>query len=364
MESVSRCAGDPFFLWKLLPDPRRPELPYHGGLSLRIRGHTPPAPFGPGYYKGPECQECPPQPIREVTQSEWCLQHPPADTRPPADLTVHNLRVVDELACEDGRGPQVFRCHLDQDESTFYVARIYHALYYSYADRSFGTAVDKAGVDGLFAPKYYGSWIFDLTLTDLQTTRPVRMTLMEWIPGSSLQSLVDTDRVYRVAPDQRRNILAIAMEVESKIAFHGVRHDDFAPRNTILVPCKGDLDDAPRVLLVDFNNSIALGRPNSKYKRPEVTLPLSLMYLYWPAFPNDFHLWAPEPHRSRRAAFKGWLKCRWENSTEFTLRPKWWHLDRLDSHEPVEMVHPLPDVKPAPFSGLLGLENESTPSQR
>lgn len=365
--SVGRFDGDVHGLWKPLPDPRRPEFPYLAGLDLRIRHHTPPPPFGiTGYYKGPERQQSPPQPIREATQSEWCLQHPPADTPAHPDATVHSLRVIDQVACKDGRGAQVVRCCLDQDEARVYVAKIFDPLYYSYADQGFGSAVDvtwladqqysreaaayedlqAAGVDGLLAPKYYGSWTFDMPLLGSPVAmRAVRMVLMEWLQGVSMYSLIESNQVTRIPPQQRLNILAAAMEVECKVFFHGVRHGDFAPRNIMLVGSNMDTQ-VPRVFLVDFNNAACIGRPNCKWKKPDTTLPVNPRYRYWATCPNQFLPWVPQPHRSRRSVFKGWLKTQWEHSKDFAVPSEWLHFRDYD--EPVEMVPPLPDdTRPA-----------------
>ncbi|KND87795.1 hypothetical protein TOPH_07625 [Tolypocladium ophioglossoides CBS 100239] len=368
MNCGGRFAGDPFGLWKPLPDPRRPDLPYHSGLDLCIRRHIPPPPFGStGYYKGEERQESLPQPIRAVTQSEWCLQHPPADTPPHPDATVHNLRVIDQVACEDGRGAQVLRCCLDQDEARVYVAKIFDPLYYSYADRGFGTAVDvtwladqqysreaagyedleKAGVDGVLVPKYYGSWTFDMPLLGSPVVmRPVRMVLMEWLQGVSMSSLIESNQVSRTPPVQRLNILAAAMEVECKIFFHGVRHGDFAPRNIMLVGSYMEAQ-APRVFLVDLNNSSCLTRPRCRWKGIGATRPISPRYRFWRACDNEFLAWVPEPHRSRRQVFTGWLKVHWEHSKEFADRAELPYRFK-DFDSPVEIVQPLPDTEPDP----------------
>ncbi|GAO19197.1 hypothetical protein UVI_02063670 [Ustilaginoidea virens] len=75
-----------------------------------------------------------------------------------------------------------------------------------------------------------------MPLKQSQDVRPVRMVLMEWISGFSMQSLIDRQKVRHFSPEERLCILAKAMEVECYINFHGVRHGDFAPRNIMLEP--------------------------------------------------------------------------------------------------------------------------------
>ena len=209
MTSGGHLLDDEFVRWKPLPDPCRPDFPYHRGLNLSIRPHRPPPPFGiTGYCKGPERQESPPAALRLSTHSDWCLQHPPADTSTDSNSSGHQLHVIDEIACEDGRGPQLIRCHLDENDDQIYAAKIFDPLCYSYypPDGDFGDPTDvtwladqdysrecaayedlsKAGVDGILVPKYYGSWTFNMALLHPQHVRPVRMILVEWIPGCNL----------------------------------------------------------------------------------------------------------------------------------------------------------------------------------
>ncbi|KAH6974732.1 hypothetical protein EDB80DRAFT_659097 [Ilyonectria destructans] len=357
-----RLDGDPYGLWKPPPDPRRPKFPYRHGLDLSIRRHIPPPPYGFGYVKGTERQQSPSPPIREVTQSEWCVRHPPADSPyPHPDPTLHSLRVLDEIACKDGRGSQIVRCCLDDYESQVYVAKIYDALYYSFTYS--GTPVDvtwradmdyrceaasyedlqKAEVDGLLVPKYYGSWTFDVPLFGSDIVRPVRMVLMEWIQGITMYSLVEEGQTTRIPPQQRLNILAGAMEVYCKLIFHGVNHRDFAPRNIVLVGSNIEAH-LPRVLLIDLNRSVATNRPNSTFPRIITERPDNPITYLFGTCNNEFLSWVPQPHRSKPSVFKGWLKTTWENSEEFEA-PVGRNLRRLQTDE-IEICPPLPDAEP------------------
>ncbi|KAH7013882.1 hypothetical protein EDB80DRAFT_711002 [Ilyonectria destructans] len=355
-----RLDGDPYGLWKPPPDPRRPQLPYRRGLDLSIRRHSPPPP------------------IREVTQSEWCVLYPPADSSSPhPDPTLHKLRILDELVCKDGRGSQIVRCCLDDDESQVYVAKIYDALYYSFTYSS--TPVDvtwradmdyrceaaayedlqKAEVDGVLVPKYYGSWTFDVPLFGSDIVRPVRMVLMEWIQGVTMYSLVEEGQATRIPPQQRLNILAGAMDVYCKLSFHGVNHRDFAPRNIVLVGSNIE-NDLPRILLIDLNRTVATNRPNSISPSFITERPPNPITCLWGTCDNEFLSWVPQPHRSKPSVFKGWMKTTWENSKEFDA-PIGWNLRRLQADE-IEICPPLPDAEPEDPSAhwrRLRLEHEA-----
>lgn len=355
---VGRWDGDPYRLWEPPWDLRRPELPYRRGLNLSIRRHIPPPPCGKGYVEGLERQQSPPQPIREVTQSEWCLQHPPADTTPHPDTTSHDLHILDQIACGDKRGSQVVRCRLDQEDQV-YVAKIYDPLYYSYTNC--GTPVDvtwladldycreaaayedlkEAAVDGLLVPEYHGSWTFDMALLDSKT-RPVRMILIGWIQGIDMFEIIKKEQVTRIPPQRRLDILARAMEAQAKIAFHGVKQADFSPRNIMIVgPFETQM---PQVFIIDMNRSILTSRPNSKYPRYDTSRPISPHILHWGGCDNEFLSWVPEPHRSRRKAFNGWLKTTWENSDEFEIVEEIKLLRRVDDR--IEVTPPWPDFEP------------------
>ncbi|KAK2598050.1 hypothetical protein QQS21_005827 [Conoideocrella luteorostrata] len=215
------------------------------------------------------------------------------------------------------------------------VAKIYDPLREAAAYEELGAAA----VDGLLVPKYHGSWSFNLALPCSQGPRPVRMILMEWVSGSSLQSLINSQQqLKRFSPQQRLLILARAMEVECRVSFCGVRHGDFAPRDILLE----DAEMNPRALLVDFDHSAVFSRRGCRYKRQNTTRPISPRYRYCGPCPNELLRWVPEPHRSRPACFKGWLKNQLEHSSEFAYR-KEGNIKLLDYDEPVEIVQPHPD---------------------
>ncbi|KAF7557076.1 hypothetical protein G7Z17_g891 [Cylindrodendrum hubeiense] len=358
-----RLEGDPYGLWVPPPDPRRPEFPYHAGLTLTIQRHNPPPPYGPKYHDGSARKRSHTPPMREVTQSEWCLQHPPEESPSPhPDTTSHSLRVLDEIACKDGRGAQVVRCCLDQDESQVYVAKIYDAFYYDFtyysapvdvtwvADMDYRCEaavyedLQQAQVDGLLAPKYYGSWTSDVVaLIGSDDLRPVRIVLMEWIQGISMFSIIDKNQVATIPPQHRLDIFAATMELYSRLRFHGVSHQDLSPRNVMLIG--SDISSQmPRVILIDFNRSVVTTRPNSKIPNFDKALPINPITYLWLSYDLEFHQWIPEPHRSRDQVWKGWLKMTWGDSKEF--EPVSGRNRQFYETDEIEISPPLPDVEP------------------
>ncbi|KAI8675357.1 EKC/KEOPS complex subunit BUD32 [Fusarium keratoplasticum] len=378
--------------WVPPPDPRRPDFPYHNGLTLTIRPHVPPPPFGlTGYTRGLERQEAPREEVAKFPQSEWCLRNPVAETAPHPDVTEEQmLKIVGCIACKDGRGAQVVRCQVGHDLSNVYVAKIYDPLYYSFSDPDFGTPIDvtyradqdysretaafedlKAdGADGRFSPKYYGSWTFDMPLTGTPPVlRPVRLVLMEYIKGTDLWTIMERDGealgFHTVPPEQRLEIFAKAAEAETNLKFHGVIHRDFSPRNVMIadpVTSEGVDSHTPRVILIDFNNSTCANRPNYIYKEFWETppIPVSPRYNWWGGCPNEFSQWVPEPHRSQDAVFNGWLVTRWPDPSSgylllpFTL-PR--HVRRAGL---IEYALPVPDTEPV-FAQVYSRQYELPP---
>lgn len=75
-------------------------------------------------------------------------------------------------------------------------------------------------------------------LGEPESSRSVRMILLEWIRGVSMQALIDNGEFQSIAPQRRLDILAKAIEAETRLTLYGVRHLDLTRRNIILV----DLD--------------------------------------------------------------------------------------------------------------------------
>ncbi|KAH7159542.1 kinase-like domain-containing protein [Dactylonectria estremocensis] len=337
------------------PDPQRPGFPYRSGLKLTIRRHSPPPPYGVQYVKGLERKRVRMPRKLKVTQSEWCLQHPPEESHSPhPDTTTHTLRVLGEIACEDGRGAQVVRCCLDNDKSSVYAAKIYDARHYRWpndvtweADEDYRREaaayedMQQLGLDGEIAPKYFGSWTTNVVAwAGSDVLRPVRIVLMEFLEGSSMLSLLVNKQVTTIPPQQRLDILGAAIVAANQLHFHHIWHRDFSPRNIMLVrshPNRG----MPRVVLIDFNCSTVATRPNSKYPAFQRRLPANPINAWWTSFDDEFYHWIPEPHRSRVSVWKGWLRATWGSSNEFES-PREEILEEFENGV-TEFLPPLPD---------------------
>ncbi|KAH7320612.1 hypothetical protein B0I35DRAFT_427465 [Stachybotrys elegans] len=347
-------------------DPRKPAFPYNSGLNLTIRRHIPPQPFGAcGYERDARPRNLiKSKEIQGLTHSEFCLRYPPTETRPHPDTSTRTIRIIDQLACRDGRGVQVVRCSLEGG-NRIYVAKIYDPLYYTFgcegwakrsdvtllADEDYSREASgyeelrKAGVDGSLVPTYYGSWTFEASLLNTRITRQVRLILVEFIKGESLMSLyrssLPSSAPKRLNSEQRLRILARAMEVYSKVHFCQVSHGDFAPRNAVL---RGPDLENPDIVLIDLNSCTVHTRPKSVYRPVEARRPLNPAYLFWSELPEGFEYWFPEPHFSKPAVYKGWLRSqsRWYDPAKFE-QPTKENRESENFDEPVEYSDPISD---------------------
>lgn len=364
--------------WMPLEDPDKPDLPYLPGLQLIIRRHVPLPPFGLHYTEeAPARSEDNLWERSQTKLTDWALRNPPSNTSPPhPDASMHGLEVLEAIACKDGRGAQLVRCHLDENPNSICVAKIYDPFYYSYlspysgpldvtwkADYDFSheaaayEVLSDEKVDGQLVPKYYGSWTFDLPVpVELRTTsgstsptRPVRMILMESVPGVSIDTLLEDERKYKSIPVALRlAILAKAMETVCRLEHHGVRHNDFAPRNVIV--SHTDMDSwetqLPAVRLIDFGVAHVTRSPYYKpnqYLTPP--LPPNPRYRFYGNSMLDFGKWLPDRLKNMWA-INGWLRSMWRENEDGFENPPPIEKELYDDIKYIKEYVPIEDESP------------------
>lgn len=192
-----------------------------------------------------------------------------------------------------------------------------------------------ANADGQLVPTYFGSWTFDLPVSEVlrsassttSTTRPVRMILLAWVPnGVSLDTLAEDEATTKsVPPALRLEVAAKAMEIFCRLESHGVRHNDFAARNVIVSPASPaawSLSCLPSVLMIDFNIADITTSPYYKpdqYATPP--LPLNPRYRFFGNALLTFgKWWAPRRYQEMKA-INGWLRTRWREEEEGFCNP-------------------------------------------
>jgi hypothetical protein len=141
--------------------------------------------------------------------------------------------------------------------------------------------------------------------------RKIRMILMDYIPDSSMYSLLTTDQVDKFSPETRLDILAQAMEKYCWLAFFGVFQNDFAPRNIMV-------SREERVTLIDLSQAYVIAPPY--WDPPERKRPRSPIDVFHGVCDSEFDCWVPEGYQSK-AVFRQWMETRWGRSEAFDPYP-------------------------------------------
>lgn len=102
---------------------------------------------------------------------------------------------------------------------------------------------------GTVIPNYFGSYTLKWPV-DSNTTRSVRLILIELVSGTSMQQLspVDFSQLSRI-------IMKAVIDAETLLYTHNVRHRDIHPRN-VLVLSGFEASDARRITIIDFGKSM------------------------------------------------------------------------------------------------------------
>ncbi|VUC22430.1 unnamed protein product [Clonostachys rosea] len=193
---------------------------YRKGATLLIEQHIPPPPFGGGYDdKSLPRKEAYFEEGETLTQLQWCTQHPPLETEPPADARRHTMEILDVVAGGTQKPAQLVKCQLDGGKEVF-MAKIYDPLFHRgysvdttfWADSAYSKeaavyeGIKRRGDDGRLSPKYHGSWTSNLPVDDASVparTRPVRMILMEYIEAPNFAAILKEKR-QTLLTDQER----------------------------------------------------------------------------------------------------------------------------------------------------------------
>lgn len=364
------------FHWHPPEDPDKPMLPYLPGFSIQICRHTPP----PAHATAQEFDELGHQDrqvpegdyLDSVPQSEAVALYPPVEGILPAPAGTAQLTITSPIAIGAARGAQIVGCTVTLEDGHQFTAcaKIYDPLYYNFKSTIGGCSQDcvqeadddyivetwaytfieqKTGRVGSFVPKYYGSWTFTLPITlnakGLSLERPIRLILIEYLHGASIQgsraqnnpargSLTDS---FHYPEEYRLEVLARAMDGYVKLLQAGIEQADFAGRNIILVinqeKCAVQPEKMcglilPRIVLVDYNNaSIRRDLPSDEVD----TRPINPALEFWGNyFFEDIAGWVPGRWRDVKIQQQWVLRrfCGCEQQKLYRPVPKWM-LDRM-----------------------------------
>lgn len=320
-----------------------PPLPYIPGTCFDIKPNNPPPPYDGGYgYFEPDPKEwngCPWPRGKGApdTVVEQFLAHPPRKTNPHSDQTPRRLEVISQIRCGDYCDSQVVHCLVEGREL---VAKIFDPLYVGlddgdlpptyFSERFYSCEaaayekIREAGLDGKFTPKFEGCWSLELPLCDANghiTQREVRLILQQFIPGDTVEALMERGKKQKIDPWVRMDPLARIKEVGSQLQFIGVLNDDVDPRNLIVAK---DRDDQWHITMIDFSHSRVKDLPNSMWRTRRCEkgqLPESPITIWWGNWPPSCSDWVPKKYRGHtKESFRmsvEWVKERWEGTGKY-----------------------------------------------
>ncbi|KAH8743107.1 hypothetical protein F5883DRAFT_441360, partial [Diaporthe sp. PMI_573] len=292
-----------------------PPLPYIRNAFFDIKPHKPPPPFGGSSYLKPDPDKWKCRPVA-CTIVEQCLEHLPRETTPPLpDKATRRLKVTQQIRCGDPCNAQVVRCDIDGKDL---VAKIFDPLYIesekceeyerspTYFVESFYSCeaaaymrIREKGLDGEYTPRFEGCWSLKLPLHDAEgrfmAFREVRLILQQFIPGDTMQALIDRGEVAKIDPEVRMDLLDRIMEAQSRL-FIGVQSDDLHPRN-FMVWKDANKSNRWQITLIDFSHSRVRDLPNSKWQRhrgEDTRLPESRITFSGRCWPPRCRGWIPK----------------------------------------------------------------------
>lgn len=203
-----------------------------------------------------------------MAQSELVVTYPAVEPSSPttSDTETAQLTTIAPITIGAVRGPQIVACTVTPSRASKpfqAAAKIYDPLYYSFktdiggyprdcvyvADEDYRTEaaaykhLQRAGQSGTFAPEYYGSWTFALSITinGKSETRNIRLILIELFDGTSIQATrVQNNPEKSMGTDSfhypeafRMEVLARAMDGYVRQLKIGLVQRDSAGRNVI-----------------------------------------------------------------------------------------------------------------------------------
>lgn len=344
--------------WTAPQDPEKPNCPYFPHFAVEIKEHIPPPPFGCREYGGANREMVSYDWLKSVTQTEHVLKYHPLQTASLSNPNAAQLTITKSISIGNSRGAQLAVCSITPKTSGATpfkaVAKIFDPLYYAFsfdfvsepvdtvqmADQDYSREASayehlrKVGHTGPFTPQYFGSWTFNLPIlhANKKHLRPVRLVLIEYLDGSSMRDLFARNQsgpnaeldASHYDKGYRLGVLAQLLGGIAKQKHAGLNQKDLAPRNVMIVPSPyekpvpGKPMSLPRVVLVDYNNSIIYEK--SIYGKPKFMaskLPRNPMQSYWNYSVPEFSGWIPEwdsnpKHRQE------WLRHQFGESGEYT----------------------------------------------
>ena len=343
--------------WSPPLDSEKPHCPYTANFSVDITRHLPLPPFGSDEYgSGDWPTDVTWEWLRSVTQTKHVLRYPPLKSQTPLPSSFGpqraKLTIANPIAVEAGRGPQLVLCSIAPNapgpdtKSYTAVAKIFDPLYYSFRNKlASHEPVDVAyKADGdysreaaayehlqkthqteSFAPSYYGSWTFNLSIhhSGVVRQRPIRLLLIEHLRGTCMRDLCNDPRSLTYDEGYRLGVLAKILDGYMRQDHQGCLQNDLAPRNIILVPGpqhKTGPQPIPRIVLIDSNNAVVYDRTTEGRDPSDATeLPKSPLDWFWDDTLPQFDGWRPPQWNANYRTVQKWLLREFRDKNTYEL---------------------------------------------
>jgi serine/threonine protein kinase len=261
--------------------------PYTPGTTITINGHVPPPPTNPTSFLYRHMNRLEKAEVlkdrKSLSLADRCRKYPPIQTQPP-DSKGLQLKIVKPLRVGVSNPSQVVVAMVESIAGGApLIAKIFDSFYwdheqynidpfrivdYHYSHEA-AAYVKLRDLQGSYVPKYYGSYTCELPLDS--GTRSVRLVLLEYIQGTSLEALGPDVKAW-LPQAARQNIMEKLIRAESYVYAREVDHGDLYPRNVIIQSKdvqsfhKADL----RLVLFDFA-SASVGWDSELWIRPSRT---------------------------------------------------------------------------------------------
>ncbi|PYH87707.1 hypothetical protein BO71DRAFT_470648 [Aspergillus ellipticus CBS 707.79] len=273
----------------------KPSVPYIKGSNFTVRSHIPPPPtvVTKGCCRNFNTDR---EERRRLSPVERCLQNPPLlGAEGHRSL---NLEIIESLKVGDGHNAQVFIVHVPKPEitasPTHIVAKLYDPFYFDDDEGYLNPflCVDKhythevhayevlSDLQGTLIPRFHGSYSLEIPVEE-SAKRSVRMILMEYIPGLSMQQT--TPQTF--TQQTRQQLMKSIIDFESDVYKRDILLTDLCPRNVMLVDQSGEQK------LIRYNS----GTSNVDMFLGQYISPL----LRWKEY--------------RMREFRGWVDCEWDS---------------------------------------------------
>ncbi|PYH88128.1 hypothetical protein BO71DRAFT_489001 [Aspergillus ellipticus CBS 707.79] len=276
-----------------------------------------PKPLVP-YVKGQTLSRANREARRNLTPVESCLQNPPLPGRLEASTLL--LEIRDTIRVGDGHNAQVFTVQAQANQELVpreevLVAKVYDPLYFEddgglfdpflCMDRYYTHEAEAykmlAEYQGGLIPKFYGTFSLEIPV-DGAEARIVRLILIEYIPGWSMQQATPSDFPRPV----RQQMMKSVVELESDVYGRDIRLSDLSPQNVMIA--RFDSHPERKLVFIDLAGAV-LGR-----------VPADILAMGIELFQGQYISPLLGWKRSTPYEFNDWIDWEWEAwiMTEFT----------------------------------------------